>query len=56
VLTTEADSLAELIADCADIPVSVLDCQQRTPLPPLAPRWEVTDVCHAQVRDLDEYV
>nr|WP_198151764.1 hypothetical protein [Kibdelosporangium sp. MJ126-NF4]CEL18765.1 hypothetical protein [Kibdelosporangium sp. MJ126-NF4]CTQ96382.1 hypothetical protein [Kibdelosporangium sp. MJ126-NF4] len=53
---TEADSIDELIADCADIPPSV---RQSTPaMPPQrhAPAWEVTDGCHAQVVDLDEYV
>ncbi|MBE1471305.1 hypothetical protein [Kibdelosporangium phytohabitans] len=54
---TEADSIDELIADCADIPPSVRqssspDC----PAQRLAPAWEVTEGCHAQVRDLDEYV
>lgn len=54
---TEADSIGELIADCADIPPSVRHC----PAPGaaahrLAPAWEVTDGCHAQVDDLDEYV
>ncbi|MFC0113099.1 hypothetical protein [Kibdelosporangium aridum] len=53
---TEADSIDELIADCADIPPSVRQSPSHPPLPRLAPSWEVTDKCHAQVEDLDEYV
>ncbi|CAM3566078.1 hypothetical protein KIPE111705_14450 [Kibdelosporangium persicum] len=53
---TEADSIDELIADCADIPPSVRRHETRAPLPRQAPVWEVTEGCHAQVRDIDEYV
>jgi hypothetical protein len=53
---TEADSIDELIADCAHIPPSVRESSTNPPLPRLAPAWEVTDGCRAQVEDLDEYV
>ncbi|TCO48052.1 hypothetical protein EV192_116105 [Actinocrispum wychmicini] len=53
---TEADSIDELIADCAQIPASVRRPPQHPLLPRLAPAWEVTDGCRAQVEGLDEYV
>jgi hypothetical protein len=53
---TEADSIDELIADCAQIPPSVRASAQHAPLPRLAPSWEVTEGCRAQVEGLDEYV
>jgi hypothetical protein len=53
---TEADSMDELIADCAEIPPSVRASTQAALLPRLAPLWEVTDGCRAQVEGLDEYV
>lgn len=53
---TEADSIDELIADCAQIPASVRETPQHPPLPRLAPAWEVTDRNQAQVKDLDEFV
>ncbi|MBP2331156.1 hypothetical protein JOF56_011541 [Kibdelosporangium banguiense] len=53
---TEADSIDELIADCAHIPQSVRESSPHAPLPRLAPAWEVTEGLQAQVADLDEYV
>lgn len=52
--TTEPDTLAELIADCAFIAASPQPADQRLPLAP-GP-WEVDDACYAQVCGLDEYV
>jgi hypothetical protein len=52
----EADSINDLIADCAQIPPSVRESRGAVPLPSLAPAWEVTDGCRAQVEGLDEYV
>ncbi|WP_165436543.1 hypothetical protein [Amycolatopsis suaedae] len=51
----EAETLDELIADCADIPGGL---HATAALPaPRAPRpWTVDDACHAQVADADEYV
>ncbi|MEU3271872.1 hypothetical protein ABZ639_13565 [Saccharomonospora sp. NPDC006951] len=50
---TEPETMAELIEDCADIP-------RPSPAPLAAPSaaqpWAVSDACHAQVADLDEYV
>ena len=53
---TEADSIDELIADCAHIPSSVRESLPHAPMPRLAPAWEVTEGCRAQVEGLDEYV
>ena len=59
---TEAASLDELIADCADIPRSLRgpdpDAQPAPPATTAVPcaSWEVSDSCLAQVADLDEYV
>ncbi|MFC4858422.1 hypothetical protein [Actinophytocola glycyrrhizae] len=54
--TTEAESFAELIADCADIPRPLRDGGpvlpgQREPAP-----WEVNETTFAQVNGLEEYV
>jgi hypothetical protein len=54
--TTEPDTIAELIADCAQIPTSVRESPSTPPIPRRAAAWEVTDSCRAQVDDLDEYV
>jgi hypothetical protein len=49
-------SLAELIADCAAIPVPPpLVDQAYYPLRVAEP-WQVDDACYALVRELDEYV
>jgi len=48
----EADSIGDLIADCAQIPPSVRESPGVAPLPRLAPAWEVTDGCQAQVEGL----
>ncbi|NIJ13475.1 hypothetical protein FHU38_003819 [Saccharomonospora amisosensis] len=51
---TEPDTLAELIADCAEIPrgPEVPAARQQRPAAP----WTVDDACHARVVELDEYV
>ncbi|MEU6643845.1 hypothetical protein ABZ863_15005 [Saccharomonospora sp. NPDC046836] len=52
-MTTEAETIAELIADCADIPrPEVPEVRQAA----IAPPWTVDAACHAQVAELDEYV
>ena len=56
VSTPEAESFAELIADCADIPHALQDGGaalpgQREPAP-----WEVDEETFAQVSSLEEYV
>ncbi|WP_165777730.1 hypothetical protein [Amycolatopsis antarctica] len=54
--TIEAETIDELIADCADIPSS-LRVETDVPRPVLvALPWSVDDACHAQVADLDLYV
>jgi hypothetical protein len=53
---SEPESLAELIADCADIPSSLRTDRPRVPAPRAAEPWQVDATCAAQVNDLDEYV
>lgn len=52
----EPDTLAELIADCADIPAALRTYDQVLPVPRRAAPWQVDDACYAQVNDLEEYV
>jgi hypothetical protein len=53
---TDADTLDELVADCAAMPDS-LRAALATERPVPAPRaWQVDEACLAQVRDIDEYV
>ncbi len=53
---TDRVTLAEMIADCAAVPVPPQLADQ--PFHPLraAEPWQVDDDCYAQVGDLDEYV
>jgi hypothetical protein len=59
-VTTEPETLGELIADCAHIPSALQAEKLRAgslPLPrETAAPWTVDDACHAQVADLDAYV
>jgi hypothetical protein len=48
--------MAELIADCADIPAGLRYPARTIPQPRSAEGWSVTEACLAQVRQLDEYV
>jgi hypothetical protein len=56
VTTPDADSLAELIADCAQIPAGLRTADRAIPLPRTAAGWSVDDACVDQVTELDEYV
>jgi len=56
VTTPEVDSLAELIADCTQIPTVLRTGGVVLPVPRTAAPWSVTDACVAQVREFDEYV
>jgi hypothetical protein len=56
VTTPEADSIEELIADCADIPAGLRPSARQIPVPRTAAVWSVNDACLDQVRQLDEYV
>jgi hypothetical protein len=56
VTTPEAESFAELIADCADIPVALRAGEPELPGQRAASPWEVDDVTLDQVRGLEEYV
>lgn len=52
----EADSLAELITDCAELPADLRTARPGLPLPRQATAWAISDACLAAVRELDEYV
>ncbi|MCA1655484.1 MAG: hypothetical protein LC635_03355 [Pseudonocardiaceae bacterium] len=54
--TSEAESFAELIADCADLPTALRAGDHDLPGPRVAAPWEVDDTCFAQVGGLEEYV
>lgn len=54
--TPEAESFAELIADCADIPAELRTYDQGVPGPRAAAPWEVDDATFAQVSNLEEFV
>lgn len=56
VTTFEAESIGELINDCADIPRAVCSSQTLLPLPLAAAPWTVSDSCLAQVQEIDDYV
>lgn len=47
--------MAELIADCAEIPAHLSTAHESIPLPAPAARWTVTDACRNQVRDIEDY-
>ena len=53
---SDANTFAELIADCADIPDALRAPDQDLPSPRTMPSWEIDDACQAQVRGLEEYV
>ncbi|WP_166664469.1 hypothetical protein [Actinophytocola oryzae] len=52
----EAESFAELIADCADIPAALRTRGQDLPGQRAASPWEVDDATFAQVSNLEEFV
>ncbi|WP_297544564.1 hypothetical protein [Amycolatopsis sp.] len=54
-ITTEPETMGELIADCADIPPS-LHTEVPRARPGAARTWAVDDDCHAQVAELDLYI
>ncbi|MCG8916842.1 hypothetical protein L6E12_13680 [Actinokineospora sp. PR83] len=58
--TPEADTMAELIADCADLPTGLtVDSELVSagiPAARAAAPWRVSEANAAQVTDLDEYV
>lgn len=49
------ETMAELIADCSDIPAS-LRSERPLPSPREAGPWTVNEACLAQVHDLEMYV
>ena len=54
--TPEAESYAELIADCADIPVALTSSEHDVPGPRAVTPWEVDEATFLQVSSLEEYV
>jgi hypothetical protein len=56
VTTSDAESFADLIADCADIPAALQAGDTALPGRRAALAWEVDDVTYAQVSGLEEYV
>jgi hypothetical protein len=56
VTTPEAESFAELIADCADIPHALRDGGQALPGQREPASWEVDEATFDQVSSLEEYV
>lgn len=54
--TPDADSIGELIEDCAAIPAALRVGPGALPVPRSAASWSVSEACLAQVHDLDEYV
>jgi hypothetical protein len=55
-IAIEPESMDELIADCAHIPLSLRATSGASLAEPAAVTWTVNDACHAQVAALDEYV
>lgn len=53
--TPEADSIDELIADCAEIPTGLRNATSAIPLPRRSAGWTVPDTCLDQVRDIEDY-
>lgn len=54
---TEADTLAELIEDCTELPQELRGAADRShPEPGSSTPWQVDDANYAQVADLDAYV
>jgi hypothetical protein len=57
VRNTEADTLAQLIEDCTELPQELRGEADRShPEPGSATPWQVDDANYAQVADLDAYV
>jgi len=53
--TTDPDTMAELIADCASIPDS-LQIDAPTVRLPKPREWSVDEKCHAQVAEFSPYI
>lgn len=55
VTVPEADTMAELIEDCAGIPGQVRARHTPIPEPGAARPWRVDEACSKQVADLEDY-
>ncbi|WP_200834549.1 hypothetical protein [Amycolatopsis alkalitolerans] len=53
--STEPETLAELISDCAEIPAGLREQRPSAPTPPAPRGWTVDEACHSQVDGLDDY-
>ncbi|MBP2473806.1 hypothetical protein JOF53_002678 [Crossiella equi] len=51
----EADTMAELIEDCAAIPSTLRPGDHLLPAPRREASWQVSEACSAQVRGMDDY-
>lgn len=56
VSTPEAETIDELIADCADIPSALRTAATTVPLPRAGGDWAVSEACVEQVSWPDDYV
>jgi hypothetical protein len=56
VSTPEAETIDELIADCADLPRALRTAPGNAVPAPRAAGWTVSEACVEQVSDLDDYV
>jgi hypothetical protein len=56
VTTPDAESIAQLIDDCTDIPARLRTAHAEHPAPGVAAPWSVTEEHVAQLSDLDEFV
>jgi len=54
--TPDADSIAELIDDCAQLPTTFRGPHRPAELPVTVAPWQVSEGNLAQVHGLDEYV
>jgi hypothetical protein len=54
-ISTEPETMGELIADCGEIPRS-LQAEIVASRPAPAPPWTVDEACRSQVAELDFYV
>ena len=56
VSTPDADSLAELIADCAELPEGLRTAAPAVPPQRIAPDWSVDDASARQAAQFDDHL
>jgi hypothetical protein len=52
----EYESVAEMVSDCAEIPLQLRACERTVPEPRASRPWAVNERCLAAVHGLDDYV